>query len=118
MGLVRILLVEDDHRLANLLANRLGREGHEAEPAFTGPEGLERVLSGQFDLAIVDVMLPGMDGVDLTRRVREHGVQIPIIMLTARDAVEDRVLGLTTGADDYMVKPFSFAELVARLDAL
>jgi DNA-binding response OmpR family regulator len=115
---MRMLIVEDDHRLANLLVTRLHREGHEAEAAFTGPEGLERLLEGGFDLAMVDVMLPGMDGVELTRAVRDRGVQLPILMLTAKDAIEDRVLGLKTGADDYMVKPFAFAELLARVDAL
>jgi DNA-binding response OmpR family regulator len=115
---MRMLIVEDDHRLANLLVTRLHREGHEAEAAFTGPEGLERLLEGGFDLAMVDVMLPGMGGVELTRAVRDRGVQLPILMLTAKDAIEDRVLGLKTGADDYMVKPFAFAELLARVDAL
>src|SRR5437588_305506 len=117
-GAVRILPVGDDQRLANLLANRLHGEGHEADAAYTGPDGLERLVEGDFDLAIVDVMLPGIDGVGLTRAVRENGVQLPILMLTAKDAVEDRVLGLKSGADDYMVKPFAFAELIARIDAL
>ena len=115
---MNILLVEDDHRLANLLVTRLLKEGHEADAVYTGPDGLERLLADGFDLAIVDVMLPGIDGVGLTRAVRENGVQLPILMLTAKDAVEDRVLGLKSGADDYMVKPFAFAELLARIDAL
>src|SRR2546421_10256213 len=117
-GAVRILLVEDDHRLANLLANRLHGEGHDADAAYTGPDGLERLVEGDFDLAIVDVMLPGLDGVALTKSVRDEGKQLPILMLTAKDAVEDRVNGLKSGADDYMVKPFAFAELLARIDAL
>ena len=115
---MRILLVEDDHRLANLLANRLHGEGHEADVAFTGPDGLSRLFEGDVDLAVVDVMLPGLDGVELTRSVRERGLQFPILMLTAKDAVEDRVHGLRSGADDYLVKPFAFAELLARIDAL
>jgi DNA-binding response OmpR family regulator len=115
---VRILLVEDDHRLANLLRTRLEGEGHDAETAFTGPDGLDRILSGAFDLAVLDVMLPGMDGLSVVREVRDRGVQIPVLMLTARDAVEDRVDGLRGGADDYLVKPFAFAELLARVDAL
>jgi DNA-binding response OmpR family regulator len=118
MAAVHILLVEDDHRLANLLVQRLIGEGHEAEAAFTGPDGFERLLGGGYDLAVVDVMLPGMDGVELTKRTRDNGLQLPILMLTAKDAVEDRVHGLNTGADDYMVKPFAFAELLARIDAL
>jgi DNA-binding response OmpR family regulator len=115
---VRLLVIEDDHRLANLLARRLDREGHEVEVAYTGPEGLEQVLSGDFELLVLDVMLPGLDGVSLTRAVREHGIQLPILMLTARDTVDDRVGGLRSGADDYLVKPFAFAELLARIDAV
>jgi len=113
-----VLLIEDDHRLASLLATRLQREGYDATPCFTGPEGLELASSGGFDLAIVDVMLPGMDGLTLTNTLRERGVQLPVLMLTARDTVEDRVAGLRSGADDYLVKPFAFAELLARIEAL
>src|SRR5204863_9354609 len=117
-AVVRILVVEDDHRLANLLATRLHREGHQVDVAYTGPEGLDRLLSGTTELAVLDVMLPGLDGISVTRTVREQGVQVPILMLTARDTVEDRVAGLKSGADDYLVKPFAFAELLARIDAL
>ena len=115
---MRILVVEDDHRLANLLATRLHREGHEVDVAYTGPEGLDRILSDGPELAVLDVMLPGLDGVAVTRTVREQGAQVPILMLTARDTVDDRVTGLKSGADDYLVKPFAFAELLARIDAL
>ena len=110
--------MEDDHRLANLLATRLHREGHEVDVAYTGPEGLDRILSDGPELAVLDVMLPGLDGVAVTRTVREQGAQVPILMLTARDTVDDRVSGLKSGADDYLVKPFAFAELLARIDAL
>jgi DNA-binding response OmpR family regulator len=115
---VRILLVEDDHRMANLLARRLAAEGYDVSPTYTGPDGMELATSGTFDLAIADVMLPGLDGVVLTRTLRERGVHVPVLMLTARDAVEDRVAGLRSGADDYLVKPFAFAELLARIEAL
>ena len=115
---MRILLIEDDRRLAELLARRLRGEGHEAETSDNGVEGLARATSGAFDLAVVDVMLPGMDGVALTTSLREHGSDLPVLMLTARDTVDDRVTGLRAGADDYLVKPFAFAELVARIDAL
>lgn len=115
---MRILLVEDDHRLANLVAARLKREGYDAVPCFTGEEGLELASSGEFDLAAVDVMLPGIDGVTLTKTLRDAGIQIPVIMLTARDTVGDKVEGLRAGADDYLVKPFAFAELLARIEAL
>ncbi len=113
-----MLLVEDDHRMASLLAARLEREGYSAVPCFTGEEGLDLASTGDFDVATVDVMLPGMDGVALTRTLRERGVQMPVLLLTARDAVDDRVTGLRAGADDYLVKPFAFAELLARIEAL
>ena len=115
---MRLLLIEDDRRLAELLATRLRREGYEAATCFTGPEGLELAVSGDFDLAIVDVMLPGLDGIGLTSQLRSRGSRIPILMLTARDTVDDRVAGLQSGADDYLVKPFAFAELLARIEAL
>ena len=115
---MRVLLIEDDHRLANLLAARLQREGYEATPCFTGTDGLDLATAGGFDLAIVDVMLPGLDGITLTQTLRERGLQMPVLMLTARDTVDDRVVGLRAGADDYLVKPFAFAELLARIEAL
>ncbi len=115
---MRILLIEDDRRLAELLAARLRREGHEAETSDNGIDGLERASSGAIDLAVVDVMLPGMDGMALTAELRERGIHTPVLMLTARDTVADRVSGLRSGADDYLVKPFAFAELLARIDAL
>jgi DNA-binding response OmpR family regulator len=115
---VQILLVEDDHRLASLLARRLAREGYTATTSFTGPDGLELARSGKFELVVLDVMLPGMDGITLTSTLRERGVHVPVLMLTARDAVSDRVAGLRAGADDYLVKPFAFVELLARIEAL
>ena len=115
---MRILLIEDDRRLAELLAKRLRGEGHPCETCANGVDGLERASSGGFDLAIVDVMLPRMDGVTLTSTLREKGYDLPVLMLTARDTVDDRVTGLRAGADDYLVKPFAFAELLARVDAL
>lgn len=115
---VRILLIEDDRRLAELLVRRLRAEGHEAGTCDDGIEGLALAESEGFDLVIVDVMLPGMDGVTLTATLRERGSEIPVLMLTARDTVDDRVTGLRAGADDYLVKPFAFAELLARVDAL
>jgi two-component system, OmpR family, response regulator len=115
---VRILLIEDDRRLAELLVRRLRAEGHEAETCDDGIEGLAQAESGGFDLLIVDVMLPGMDGIAITSTLRERGAETPVLMLTARDTVDDRVTGLRAGADDYLVKPFAFAELLARIDAL
>jgi two-component system, OmpR family, response regulator len=115
---VDILLVEDDRRLASLLAQRLEGEGHRAETCDNGVDGLAAAASDRFDLVVVDVMLPGMDGVALTTSLRSRGISVPVLMLTARDAVDDRVRGLRSGADDYLVKPFAFAELLARIDAL
>jgi DNA-binding response OmpR family regulator len=115
---MRILLIEDDRRLAALLARRLRDEGHEAETADNGVEGLAEAETGGYDLAVVDVMMPGMDGMALTQRLRASGHPLPVLMLTARDTVEDRVEGLRAGADDYLVKPFAFDELLARIDAI
>jgi len=115
---VDILLIEDDTRLSALVADRLRGEGHTAETAADGDEGLRLASSGRFDLAVVDVMLPGIDGLHVASTLRERGVTTPILMLTARDTVDDRVAGLRAGADDYLVKPFAFKELVARIDAL
>jgi DNA-binding response OmpR family regulator len=115
---VKILMIEDDRRLSALIATRLRAHGHDAETAADGPEGLERAISGGFDLAIVDLMLPRMDGIEVTSELRRRGDRLPILMLTARDALDDRVMGLRAGADDYLVKPFAFAELLARIDAL
>jgi two-component system, OmpR family, response regulator len=115
---VRLLLIEDDRKLADLIAARLRKEGHEADACYDGVEGLERAASGGYDAAVVDVMLPGLDGMTLTREIRTRGIALPVLMLTARDTVEDRVAGLRGGADDYLVKPFAFAELLARIEAI
>ena len=115
---VNILVIEDDRRLADLIARRLRTAGHATETCDDGSVGLERASIGDVDLAIVDLMLPGLDGISLTRTLRERGVGIPILMLTARDGIDDRVDGLRSGADDYLVKPFAFDELLARVDAL
>lgn len=117
-GAVRILLIEDDERLADLLVARLQRAGHEATACYSGIAGLDLAVSGRFDLAVVDVMLPGMDGVTLTSELRARGSQLAVLMLTARDAISDRVAGLRSGADDYMVKPFAFEELLARIEVM
>ena len=115
---MRLLLIEDDRRLADLLVARLRKEGHEATAAYAGPAGFELAASGRFDVAVVDVMLPGLDGIELTSELRARGLALPILMLTARDTVGDRVRGLRSGADDYLVKPFAFDELLARIEAL
>ncbi|BAS29219.1 response regulator transcription factor [Limnochorda pilosa] len=113
----RILVVDDDPRLQAMLRRVLVLEGFEVLQAFDGPAALRMLQDEPVDLVVLDWMLPGVDGLEVCRRVRELG-QAPILMLTAKDAVEDRVRGLTAGADDYLVKPFATEELVARMRAL
>ncbi len=115
---MRILVVEDERRLANLVKRALEEAGHVADVSTDGAEALELAGSTEYDLLILDLMLPHMDGMEICRRLRAAGKDTRILMLTARDAVEDRVLGLEAGADDYLVKPFSFSELLARVKAL
>ena len=115
---MRVLIVEDDIPLASALRRGLRAEGMVADVAVKGEDALWMVASAEFDAVVLDVMLPGIDGFETCRRLRDDGVWTPIIMLTARDSVDDRVQGLDAGADDYLVKPFSLAELLARLRAL
>jgi two-component system OmpR family response regulator len=115
---VRVLVVEDEIKLAALIQRGLREEGHIAEVATRGEEALAMARASEYDAVLLDVMLPGMDGFEVCRRLRAAGVWAPVLMLTARDAVEDRVEGLDTGADDYLTKPFSFSELLARLRAV
>lgn len=114
---MHILVVEDEQRLARLVQRVLTEERHAVEMAHTGADGLYLALTGTFDLIVLDLNLPDLDGVEICRQVREAGVQSAVLMLTARDAVEDRVAGLNAGADDYLAKPFAMAELVARVNA-
>lgn len=115
---MRILVVEDEAKVANALREGLQGEGYDAVVARTGEEGFFRASAETFDLIVLDVMLPGRNGFEILRTLREKGVATPVLVLTARDAVEDRVVGLDSGADDYLVKPFAFAELLARIRAL
>jgi two-component system, OmpR family, response regulator len=115
---VRVLVVEDERRLAGLLARGLDEAGHHTDVRHSGPEGLLTASTGHYDAIVLDVMLPGMDGVELCRALRRDGHTVPVLMLTARGEVPDRVAGLDAGADDYLSKPFSFDELLARLRAL
>jgi two-component system, OmpR family, copper resistance phosphate regulon response regulator CusR len=115
---LRILLVEDERKTAEALQQGLEDDGYSVEIAHTGEEGFFRLNSGEFDLAILDVMLPGRTGVEVLFTARKTGLRIPVLLLTAKDAIEDRVRGLDAGADDYLVKPFAFAELSARVRAL
>jgi two-component system OmpR family response regulator len=116
--MIRILIVEDEAYLARMIARVLGEEGYTAETAKTGSSGLTCGLSEQFDLLIVDWMLPDLDGIQVVLGLRSAEVNVPILMLTARTQIEDRVSGLDAGADDYLCKPFAFPELLARVRAL
>src|SRR5947199_8919693 len=115
---MRVLIVEDDVKLAAAIRRGLQAEGVVADVAGRGEDALWMAEATEFDAVLLDVMLPGIDGFDTCRRLRADGIWTPIIMVTARDAVEDRVQGLDQGADDYLVKPFSLAELLARLRAV
>jgi DNA-binding response OmpR family regulator len=115
---MHILVVEDERRLAHLLRRVLVEERHNVDLAYDGPEGLDLALSDTYDLVILDLMLPRLDGVEVCRRMRADSAQAPVLMLTARGALEDRVAGLNAGADDYLVKPFAVEELLARVNAL
>ena len=115
---MRVLVVEDEIKMASLIRRGLRSEGLAADVAIKGEDALWMAGSTGYDAIVLDVMLPGIDGFETCRRLREEGIWSPVIMLTARDAVEDRVAGLDGGADDYLAKPFSFAELLARLRAL
>ncbi len=115
---MRILIVEDETKMAALLRRGLREEGLAADVARTGDDAVWMAKATEYDAIVLDVMLPGVDGFGVCRRLREAGTWTPVLMLTARDAVEDRVGGLDAGADDYLTKPFSFAELLARLRSL
>jgi|SRR5580692_1827206 two-component system copper resistance phosphate regulon response regulator CusR len=114
---LRILVVEDEAKVARALKEGLEREKYEVVVAPTGEEGFFLVNEQEFDLIILDLMLPGRDGLEVLATLRKRGLQTPVLILTARDAVEDRVQGLDQGADDYLVKPFAFPELLARVRA-
>jgi two-component system, OmpR family, response regulator len=115
---MRLLVVEDDVKMAALLRRGLNEEGAAVDVARSGEDGVWMAAATDYDAVVLDVMLPGIDGFEACRRMRDEGVWAPVLLLTARDAVEDRVAGLDGGADDYLTKPFSFAELSARLRAL
>jgi len=115
---MRVLIVEDDVKMASMIRRGLKGDGMAADVAIKGEDALWMAAATEYDAIVLDVMLPGLDGFQVAKKLREDSVWAPVLMLTARDAVEDRVQGLDTGADDYLTKPFSFAELSARLRAL
>src|SRR3990167_10386318 len=113
-----ILVVEDERRLAQVVRKVLEEEGHTVDAAHDGEEGLAMAMDGSHGVVVLDVLLPGMDGFEVCRSLRANRVDVPVLLLTALDGVEDRVRGLDSGADDYLPKPFAFQELLARLRAL
>ncbi len=113
--MAQILIVEDEQRIAAFIAKGLRAEGHQPTLAHDGPGGLDEAMSGRFDLMVLDIGLPGMDGLEVLDQLRSQGSRLPVIILTARDSVTDTVAALDSGADDYMAKPFRFAELMARI---
>jgi two-component system OmpR family response regulator len=115
---MRVLVVEDEVRLALLLKRGLEEEGYAVDTSGDGAEALWHATETEYDAIVLDIMLPGMDGLEVTRRLRAERRWTPVLLLTARDAIDERVMGLDAGADDYLVKPFSFAELAARVRAL
>lgn len=117
-ALVKILIVEDDPDMGRLLDRGLSAEGYETHVVGNGVDALIAIATEDFSLAAIDVMLPQMSGFEICRRIRQSGNLLPVLLITARDAVEDRVFGLDSGADDYLTKPFAFAELSARVRAL
>ena len=115
---MRVLVVEDEQRIAEFIQKGLTESGYAVDVAANGDDALAWTVIVDYDLIVLDVMLPKRDGINVCRTLRTRGVDVPILMLTARDAIDDRVRGLDSGADDYLVKPFTFAELLARLRAL
>src|SRR6266581_2512230 len=116
--LMHILVVEDEQRLSYLLRRVLLEERHTVDLAHDGNTGLDLALSDTYDVVVLDVMLPGLDGIEICRQLRAERIMTPVLMLTARGSIEDRVTGLNVGADDYLTKPFAMAELLARVNAL
>lgn len=115
---MRILIIEDEHKIAQSIKKGLEQESYAVDLAFDAETGLDLALSGDFDLIILDRLLPGMDGIEICKKIRESKVHTPVLMLTAKGQTVDRVEGLDAGADDYLIKPFAFEELLARIRAL
>ncbi len=115
---MKLLVVEDEHRIAGALKKGLEQEGYIVDVAYTGTDGYDMAATVPYDLIVLDLMLPGMDGTTVTKKLREESIHTPILMLTARGQVADKVAGLSAGADDYLAKPFAFEELLARVRAV
>ena len=115
---MRILIVEDEHKISAYIKRALEEQGYAVDAAYTGREALDWAQSAQYDVIVLDILLPEMDGITVCRELRAQSNRAPILMLTARDTIDDRVAGLDAGADDYLVKPFALKELLARIRAL
>ena len=115
---MRILVIEDEKNLNDIIVKRLILEKYGVDTCFNGNDALEYIFSTEYDVIVSDIMLPGIDGVEILKRIREKGIKTPVLLLTALDGIEDRVKGLDYGADDYLVKPFAFDELMARIRVL
>lgn len=115
---MRILTVEDEHKIANSIKKGLEQESYAVDIAFTGNEGYDMASTEDYDLIILDLLLPGIDGIEICKRLREQNIHTPVLMLTAKGQISDKVTGLDAGADDYLTKPFAFEELLARIRAL
>ncbi len=115
---MRILLIEDDQTLSRFIIKGLKEAGYSVENAHDGMDGLDLAINDNFDLAIIDIMLPRLDGLSIIKRMRQEQVNLPVIILSAKRSIDDRITGLQQGSDDYLVKPFSFSELLARVQAL
>ena len=115
---MRILVIEDEKNLNNIIVKKLVMEKYGVDSCFNGDDALDYIFSAEYDVIISDIMLPGIDGFEILKRIREKGIKTPVLLLTALDGIEDRVKGLDYGADDYLVKPFAFDELMARIRVL
>jgi len=115
---MRILVVEDEHKIANSIKKGLEQESYAVDVAYDGKDGFDLATTEDYDAIVLDILLPGVNGVELCRNLREKQIHTPILMLTAKGQIEDKVKGLNSGADDYLTKPFAFEELLARLKAL
>ena len=112
---MRILIVEDERMINDIIARTLRKENYSVDSCFDGQEALDYIFSAEYDVLILDIMLPKLDGFEVLKRIRNKGIQTPVLFLTARESVQDRVKGLDYGADDYLIKPFDFEELLARI---
>ncbi len=115
---MRVLVIEDEHKIANAIQKGLEHEAYAVDVVYDGIEGHDMAVVEKYDVIILDIMLPGMDGVEICKKLREQNIHIPILMLTSKSQIEDKVIGFNAGADDYLTKPFAFAELSVRIRAL